>query len=366
MLFPYADKNTPFVLSPESLDWHLGKGWYRMGGHIFTTHFLFFQEQPYSAIWIRVDLQNFQFSKRQRKLLRRNAKLFELGSGPRVIDTERENLYVRYAADFDGRISPTIADSLEDYEGKASLFNTWETTVRDKVSGQLVGVSYFDLGDQAAASILGVYDPLLKSFSLGYYTMLLEIQYCIDNGMRYYYPGYVVPGYQRFDYKLRLGNSEYFDLRTDSWIAYDQEDINHNGPTESQRRWLALLTDQLSSINEKHPGVFIYPLFEAGLYDMWNEDYLPYPYFYPLGKDTAGDVLLVTFDPKDQEYLVLQCFHKAEAQLMFNAAYLNGFSQKNFFTDLLSVRNVLFRTSHPEVIIRACRGLLTGADDSTP
>ncbi|MEL7160133.1 MAG: arginine-tRNA-protein transferase, partial [Bacteroidota bacterium] len=72
MLFPYADKNTPFVLSPESLDWYLGKGWYRMGANIFTTHFLFFNDRPYSAIWIRVDLQNFRFSKSQRKLMRRN------------------------------------------------------------------------------------------------------------------------------------------------------------------------------------------------------------------------------------------------------------------------------------------------------
>jgi len=201
MLFSYVDKNDPFVLSPESLDWYLSRGWYRMGGHIFTTHFLFFQDRPFSAIWIRQGLNTHKFSKSQRKLMRKNAKLFDLAIGPRVIDEEREELYTRYSANFNGRLSPTISDSLEDYENHNGIFNTWETTIRDKVSGKLVGVSYFDLGDTSAASILGIYDPLLSSFSLGYYTMLLEMEFCREQGLEYYYPGYVVPGYSEDNYQ---------------------------------------------------------------------------------------------------------------------------------------------------------------------
>jgi len=359
MLFSYADKNTPFVLSPESLDWYLGKGWYRMGANIFTTHFLFFQDRPYSAIWIRIDLRTFSFSKSQRKLMRRNAKLFDLARGPRVINAERNELYQRYAADFDGRLSPTISDSLEDFDGRETIFNTWETTVRDRVSGQLVGVSYFDLGDTAAASILGIYDPKLKSFSLGYYTMLLEMQYCMDQGMHYYYPGYVVPGYQRFDYKLRLGPSQYYDLRTDGWLPYNQEEIDANGPTESQKNALEALAQRLQAINgHRGPEVYTYPLFEAGLYDVWNEDYVPYPFFYPLGTDSTEHTLIVVFDPRECDYLVLQCIHMVEAQMMFNTGYLNSFAKGHYFTDLLSIQNVLFRTGSTDVIANACTDLL--------
>lgn len=358
MLFSYADKNTPFVLSPESLDWYLGKGWYRMGANIFTTHFLFFQERHYSAIWIRIDLRTFSFSKSQRKLLRRNAKLFDIDCGPRVIDAERNDLYQRYAAAFDGRLSPTISDSLEDFDGRETIFNTWETTVRDRVSGQLVGVSYFDLGDDAAASILGIYDPQLKSFSLGYYTMLLEMQHCMDKGMHYYYPGYVVPSYKRFDYKLRLGPSEFYDLRTDGWKPYDQADIDINGPTESQKNALEALAVRLQAITGRRGEINTYPLFEAGLYDVWNEDFVPYPFFYPLGTDSSGYSLIVIFDPRDREYLVLQCHHMVEEQLMFNAGYLNSFVGGHYFTDLLSIKNVLFRTGSLDVIANACKELL--------
>lgn len=359
MNFSYADRNTPFVLSPESLDWYLGKGWYRMGANVFTTHFLFFQNRPFSAIWIRIDLQNFSFSKSQRKLMRRNAGLFNLATGPRIIDKERNDLYRRYAAAFDGRLSPTISDSLEDYDNSGSIFNTWETTVRDKVSNQLVGVSYFDLGDETAASILGVYDPKLKSFSLGYYTMLLEMAYCLENGMRYYYPGYVVPGYYRFDYKLRLGDSEYYDLRTESWLPYNEEEIAQNGPTEIQVSALNQLREGMQLKTGKKSPVFIYPLFEAGLYDVWNENYVPYPYFYPLGADSAGNLLIVCFDPKERAYFILECNQLAEAEYLFNTNYLNNFGESQFYTDLLAIRNTLYRTPSLSALLAT---LISNAD----
>lgn len=356
MLFSYADKNTPFILSPESLDWYLGKGWYRMGANIFTTHFLFFNNRPYSAIWIRVDLQDFAFSKSQRKLLRRNEELFETTCGPRVIDQERNALYREYAHEFDGRLSSSINESLEDYNGE-TVFNTYETTVREKLSGRLVAASYFDLGEKTAASILGFYDPKMKSFSLGYYTMLLEIAYCLDNGMRYYYPGYVVPGYARFDYKLRLSKkSQYFELQTENWQAYDQEYIEANGPTEIQVRALNRLIDRLSTA-EKKSSISIYPLFEAGLYDIWNDDYVPYPYFYSLGIDATDNMIVVAYDPKERKYLVLQCHHMAQTQLLFNANYLNAFIEDNYFTDLLAIRSILFRSADLEEMVRTCRAM---------
>lgn len=350
MFFPYVDKNAPFVLSPESLDWYLSRGWYRMGGHIFTTHFLFFQEKPFSAIWIRQDLGTHQFSRSQRKLMRKNAKLFDVASGPRVIDAEREELYTRYAANFDGRLSPTISDSLEDYAVDPGIFNTWETTIRDKVSGKLVGVSYFDLGGTSAASILGIYDPLLSTFSLGYYTMLLEMEFCHDRGLEYYYPGYVVPGYQRFDYKLRLGASEYFDLRSEGWLPYNPEEISHNGPVESQRRVLGELAALLHPEGPAGTGLYVYPLFEAKLYDPNTDNYLAYPYFVPLGRDSDNTLVLVAYDPSEEVFLVLHCSLVPNAMLSFKLSHLSGSTGINYFTDLLQVEKLLLRGNSIEAI----------------
>lgn len=356
MHYSYSEKNTPFVLSPESLDFHLAKGWYRMGSNIFTTHFLFFKERPFSAIWLRLDLKDFKFSKSQRKLLRRNATHFAPATAPRTIDEERNDLYTVYANNFDGRLSPSISDSLEDYNGK-TVFNTYESTVREKESGQLAACSYFDLGANSAASILGFYHPSMQSFSLGYYTMLLEIEYCLENDIQYYYPGYVAPGYDRFDYKLRLGNCDYFDLRTESWLPYDAEELAREGPVEIQQSKLGELVGALQDKGIK-ALISTYPLFEAGLYDVWNDDYVPYPYFYSLGVDSAANLIVVCFDPKEREFLVLQCNQMVQTQLLFNAQYLNGLKENNCFTDLLAITSVLFKTRDSNIILKACTSLL--------
>ena len=356
MLFSYSDKNTPFVLSPESLDFYLAKGWYRMGSNIFTTHFLFFKERAYSAIWLRLDLKDFRLSKSQRKLLRRNAKHFAPATAPKEINQERENLYRIYADNFDGRLSPSIADSLEDY-GNDTVFNTQEITVRKHNSGKLVAASYFDIGQNSAASILGFYHPDLHAFSLGYYTMLLEIEYCLENGIRYYYPGYVAPGYSRFDYKLRLGPCDYFDLSTEQWLPYADADLDRDGPVEIQRAKLGALAEGMKAYGVNAP-VATYPLFEAGLYDVWNDDYVPYPYFYVVGKDTNNQLIVVAFDPKERAYFVLQCDHMVQTQLLFNSQYLKELRDKQCFTDLLATKAVLFQTPDTNVIIQACASLL--------
>lgn len=357
MLHSYAEKNTPFSLSPESLDWHLERGWYRMGSTIFTTHFLFFNYQPYSALWIRVPLTDFSFSKSQRKLLRKNAKLFDIAIGPRTIDDEREELYQRYASDFDGRLSPTISDSLEDYDGQ-SVFNTYEVTVRDRVSQQLVACSYFDLGDSSAASILGIFDPKLRSFSLGYYTMLLEMEYCLTHGFSTYYPGYVVPGYRRFDYKLRLGPAQFFDLRTGDWQSYGNIEPSREAPVEIQQLQLRAFIDRL---REKGfvTGLYVYPLFEAGLYDIWNDDYFPYPYLVPLTKIGAKRIYVVAYDPRERHYYLLECKHMVQTQLLFNTDYLRSFDAGDFLTELLAVKRVLYRSASTELTTQAAAILLS-------
>lgn len=356
MLHTYSNKTSPHVLSPESLDYYLAKGWYRMGANIFTTSFLFFNGKPYSAIWLRLDLSQYSFSKSQRKLLRRNAKYFAPATAPAVIDKEREELYRIYADDFNGILSPTIADSLEDYSGD-SVFNTFETTVREKSTGKLVACSYFDLGNAAAASILGIYDPTMRPFSLGYYTMLLEIEYCLANGIRYYYPGYVAPGYGRFAYKLRLGNCDYYDLRTETWRPFTTEEIEENGQVEVQQRALTQLVEGVQAKGCNIERV-TYPLFEAGLYDFWNDTYLPYPYFCPIGLDPDGHLHLVVYDPKDRVYLLAECEFLMEAQLMYQAKYLRELNELNCFTKLLGIVKVNHQTSDPASIVSVCVQLL--------
>ena len=101
---------------------------------------------------------------------------------------------------------------------KTTVFNSQEICIYHEE--KLVACSFFDLGKKSLTSIVGIYHPDYQKDSLGFYTMLLEIEYGVQQGYDYYYPGYLVPYYPKFDYKTRIGKPEeveFFDLRTDTW-----------------------------------------------------------------------------------------------------------------------------------------------------
>ncbi|MEL6357813.1 MAG: arginine-tRNA-protein transferase, partial [Bacteroidota bacterium] len=286
-----------------------------------------------------------EFSKSQRKLLRKNAQLFTHRVGFRHITQEKELLYHQYATNFNGRLSPTLRDSLEDYD-ETPVFNTYETTIRDLQTNALVGASYFDLGSHSAASILGLYAPGFEKYSLGYYTMLLEIQYCLQQGFQYYYPGYVVPGYERFDYKLRIGSCHYYDVRTEDWVPFSEFEAKQ-GPVERQAVALGKLKSALAQA-DCFSQLCIYPLFEARLYHLWQAEYLSYPYVLLLnGKPVADEVcLLAVFDPHESIYQLIQAQPLEELRYLFSESYLASFPEKGYVRSLLQQDDVLHATDN--------------------
>ena len=86
----FADKHYPENLNLWELDQYLEKGWYRMGQVIFTTHFLFFGSNVYSALWIRLPLLNYQFKGTNRKLLNKITSQFNIIVRPAEINDEKD------------------------------------------------------------------------------------------------------------------------------------------------------------------------------------------------------------------------------------------------------------------------------------
>ena len=87
-------------------------------------------------------------------------------------------------------------------------------------------MSVFDIGATALQSIIGMYDPDYEEDSLGVYTMLLEVEWAIEQGYELYYIGYFTPGFSTFDYKLRLQNIQFFNPDSQQWFAIEQ--LNHD------------------------------------------------------------------------------------------------------------------------------------------
>ncbi|HOY19348.1 MAG TPA: arginine-tRNA-protein transferase [Haliscomenobacter sp.] len=345
----FAIKHYPEQIKGKELDDYLANGWYRMGQTIFTTHFLCFGEAFYSAIWVRLDLEKHEFSKSLRKIIKRNNERFQFHFGKAVIDISRENLYQRYRVTFPGMIAPSIIDSLQDGE-HFNVYNTYEFTVYD--GDKLIAVSYFDLGRNSIASILGFYDPDYKAYSLGLYTMLMEVEYGKIQQFKYFYPGYVVPGYDRFEYKLRIGEVDYYDLRSGDWLPHaelSREEI----PIYRMRVKLEILRQAALKARLNLPFKF-YPLFEANLFG-----YPSLPFFdYPLmvyGGETAeedGHYILV-FDPRTGQYQLLLCSNFDYSLFYFNDAYTSVFNSERHFAQLILMEQVLESSPSADVVVEA-------------
>lgn len=209
-------------IAPEQLDAYLSKGWRPAGQGIYTAEFLRADnEQIYGCIQLRLPLRGFTFKKRHRKLLRRNAKQFRFTLLPaEAPDLELEELNQRYLVHHPEK----TRDSLDHHVIGEHRIKTLDTQVIRVYEGdKLVAFSYFDLGRETAYTKAGIYDPEYASFSLGIYTMLLEIEWLRDNGVKYYHPGYVAPRFPVFDYKMQFGKMEFFQLSSGNWLPYDHD-----------------------------------------------------------------------------------------------------------------------------------------------
>ena len=74
---------------------------------------------------------------------------------------------------------------------------------------KLIAVSYFDLGEQSMASLLGLYDHAYNKLSLGTYTMLKEPN-TADAPAEWFTPG--TSSTSPIDYKLKLGPMEHYTV----------------------------------------------------------------------------------------------------------------------------------------------------------
>lgn len=209
----------PQSLSPDDLDRWLARGWYRMGQSLFTARYVVFDDVLRTAIWTRLDLRDYRFRKSLRRVLHRVDANFRTTIHRCVVDAEHEALYQRYRAIAKGERSPTLHDFLHG-DSDSDLFDTWEVSIRD--GDRLVGFSWFDLGREGIQSLIGVYEPDLAQFSLGFYTMLAEIRHGLETGRRWFYPGYVLPGDPSMDYKLRVGEMEFLDAEANRWRPWSE------------------------------------------------------------------------------------------------------------------------------------------------
>lgn len=295
-----------------------------MGQMIFTCHFLCFENKLYPAIWTRLALNGYQFSKSNRKLLRRNNERFQVVIRPAVFDQEKEDLYQKHISRFQGYVAPTLQDSLFG-EAEHNIYNTYEINVYD--GSQLVAASFFDLGEKTMASIMGLFDPAYHKYSLGYFTMLHEIDFSLRNKFDYYYPGYVVPGYKKFDYKLRVGAMEYFEPKESTWKDYNSHFQKDDSLSSEMHQALDQLKAVLDQKNIKSKKI-LYPLYDKKLYGLNEEETIYNPLFLYCGSSFEQfNMLIIEYDIFHHQYHLSEVFKVDDSSLMIHNMF-KGYNQE--------------------------------------
>ncbi len=302
----FARRANPSAHLPEDWDSAWARGWFRMRQHLFTTHFLGFDQTFYSAVWLRVDLsrwihdKNFDALRRKNKDFRIEFRRLD-ARGPRA---EQEALYQKYRRSLSFEPAPTLRDLLFGEERRL-LFPTWEVSLYD---GDLIASGIFDVGGQAAAGIVCFYHPDYRKYSLGKYLIYAKMDWCRQRELDWFYPGYVAPGQPRFDYKLDLGTEaiEYLELATGLWRRYQPGLVPD--PLREMTDRLSLLESVMDEhrvpvrlMRYRHIDINLNPQVQGlGLFD--------YPVFLDCFPGaTAAPALIVVHDPRDGQYHLLRC-----------------------------------------------------------
>lgn len=331
----FAQVNNPDRLAAEELDAYLESGWFRMGQTIFTTNFLHFKEQFYSAIWLRISLNDFSTDKTQQKLTRQNSR-FSTAIKKASIDPVKENLFSMYRQSVPFEPSASLQALLF---GKASytVYNTYEVNVYD--GDKLIAVGFFDLGSTSAAGITCFYDPAYRKYSLGKYLIYQKIEFCKKLNLKYFYPGYFVPGYSFFDYKLGIGKDalQYLQLHADSWFSI-KDFAPAVVPIDQMRDQLHLLSSLLSTIAIEN-SVWWYEFFDVNLHpDLQGAKLFDFPVFLQC-MGLSNDVInpIIVYDVRDGHYHIVEC----------RSIWISNSPNKEkiYSSNLLKVERILFSSA---------------------
>lgn len=229
---PYHYSLDPDEISGRDLDELLALGWYRMHQSIFSCSHVELGEL-YRVHWLRYSLNEIKTQPSHRRIRKNNNAFHFIIEDFTRIRGDHQELHKRYrnSIDFNGAIS--IEDCLfgsDEGTGK-NIYNTKCISIFDH--DKLIAGGYFDVGENSASSILHFFDPRYGRYSLGKYLILLTIDYLESEGYTFYYPGYIVEGLSKMNYKLFLGKSEaqYFDPETATW-KYFQESILVRQPSD--------------------------------------------------------------------------------------------------------------------------------------
>ncbi|MDB2386916.1 arginyltransferase [Shewanella sp.] len=147
---------------------------------------------------IRLDVNEFKLSKRQKRTLKNNQDL-----SWKIVDQKSEaqyNLYERYVntRHRDGAMYPA---TLAQYDSFATANWTQPLFIELSINNRLIGVAITDVLPNSLSAIYSYFDPNEHKRSLGSLLILLQTQVAKMMHKRYLYLGYQIDASRKMNYK---------------------------------------------------------------------------------------------------------------------------------------------------------------------
>ena len=197
--------------SPEQMDELWANGWRHFGPIFYRYRQCLTSAGIRNVQPLRLDLERFEPSASQRRLLRKNGDL-EIRVKTAELLEDRLRLFDLHKQ----RFAENVPNSLADFLGPAPRAGPCQTLELGAFLGdRLLAASYLDVGATGVSSIYAFFDPEESRRSLGTATMIWEILLARRTGRRWHYPGYAYVEPSGYDYKKQFGPMECFDW--DAW-----------------------------------------------------------------------------------------------------------------------------------------------------
>lgn len=170
-----------------------------------------------ACLSVRIVVPLYQFSKNQRRILRKNGDVIAQIGGP-VATTEHYDLFRDYLDarhDDGGMASMSMGDfgaMVEDTHVDTQVIEYRLRTPGSGIHGKggdLIGVALTDQLDDACSMVYSFFRPEMEQRSLGTFIILDHIRRAIEEGWSHVYLGYWVKGSQKMAYKARFQPMEF-------------------------------------------------------------------------------------------------------------------------------------------------------------
>ncbi|WP_345993438.1 arginyltransferase [Sulfurimonas sp. HSL-1716] len=177
------------------------RGWRRFGKMFFRP----ICEGCSECQSVKIDAQNYNFSKSERRIIRKNSHIKTVLQHPTVTQKHIDlfNKYHRYMHQKKGWDN-NQTDAKNYYTSFVSGHDSFGHEVLYYDQDKLIGVDLIDILDNGISSIYFYYDPEYKNLSLGKYSLYRQIAFAKIYDKKWIYLGYYVKECESLSYKSQF------------------------------------------------------------------------------------------------------------------------------------------------------------------